>query len=198
MMTSQGGIAVGAVLWGWAASSFGVERTLCGGAILLVATLLLAIPLSINFAHGLNLDPAPLRGSHEFPRAPLPEDGPVTVTMEFTIRAEDREEFLRLADRARLMFLRNGASLFRINESLEEPGKFRAEMLVNSWAEHLQQHARATKEENELFAKLQSMSADGARPAVRHYLPANRLSTPIALGQFRKDQPQSPGEAADP
>jgi len=186
MMVSQGGIALGGVLWGWAATAFGVETALLGGAILLVGSLVLILPLSINFAQNLELDPAPLRALHDFPNVPNPEDGPVTVTMEFTIRPEDREEFLSLMTKVRLMFLRNGASLFRVDETLEEPGKFRTEMLVNSWAEHLRQHARITREENELFSKAMAMNANGNTPPIRHYLPANRTSTPIAFGEFRK------------
>jgi MFS family permease len=186
MMVSQGGIALGGVLWGWAATAFGVETALLGGAILLVGSLVLIVPLSINFAQKLELDPAPLRALHDFPNVPNPEDGPVTVTMEFTIRPEDREEFLSLMNKVRLMFLRNGASLFRVDETLEEPGKFRTEMLVNSWAEHLRQHARITREENELFSKALAMNANGNAPWIRHYLPANRISTPIAFGEFRK------------
>jgi len=188
MMVSQGGIALGGVLWGWAATAFGVETALLGGAILLVGSLVLIMPLSINFAQNLELDPAPLRELHDFPNVPNPEDGPVTVTMEFTIRPEDREEFLSLMTKVRLMFLRNGASLFRVDETLEEPGKFRTEMLVNSWAEHLRQHARITREENELFSKAIAMNANGNAPPIRHYLPANRTSTPIAFGEFRKQR----------
>jgi hypothetical protein len=55
----------------------------------------LAIPLSINFAHALNLDPAPLKTTHEFQLTPKPEDGPVTVTRELVIHPEDRQEFSR-------------------------------------------------------------------------------------------------------
>ena len=61
MMASQGGVAVGGVLWGGAATSVGLGPTLVGGALLLTASLALAIPLSINFAQLLNLDPAPVR-----------------------------------------------------------------------------------------------------------------------------------------
>jgi hypothetical protein len=186
MMVSQGGIALGGVLWGWSATAFGVEKALLGGAILLIGSLFLIMPLSINFAQNLNLGSAPLQALHDFPNVPNPEDGPVTVTMEFTIRPEDREAFLSLMNKVRLMFLRNGASLFRVDETLEEPGKFRTEMLVNSWAQHLRQHARTTREENELFSKALAMNANRDRPPVRHYLPANRTSTPISFGQFRK------------
>ena len=153
MMASQGGVALGGILWGWSATSLGLGKTLVGGAILLTASLALAIPLSINFAHSLNLDPAPLETAHDFPLAPKPDDGPVTVTVESVIRPEDREEFLTLMEQLRLIFLRNGAFLYRVDENLENPGTFRTEMLVGSWAEHVRQHARTTKSRSRDFSR---------------------------------------------
>jgi MFS family permease len=186
MMASQGGVAVGGVLWGGAAISVGLGPTLIGGALLLTASLALAIPLSINFAQSLNLDPAPLRATHEFSPTPKPEDGPVTVTRELIIRPEDRQEFLALVEQLRLIFLRNGAFLFRVDENLEHPGTFRTEMLVSSWAGHLRQFARTTKAEAELVERVWAMHAGDEEPVVRHYLPAKRLWTPLSFSRFRK------------
>jgi MFS family permease len=189
MVASQGGVALGGVVWGWSANSFGLGNTLMGGAILLMASLLLAIPLSINFALSLNLDPAPLESAHDFPLAPKPDDGPVTVTVETIIRPEDREEFLLLTDQLRLIFLRTGALLYRVEESLENPGTFRTEMLVASWAEHVRQHARTTRAETEIAERAWKLHAGANEPVVRHYIKANRASTPLGFGQFRKQNP---------
>jgi MFS family permease len=198
MMASQAGIASGAILWGCGATSLGLGITLMGGAVLLTISLLLAIPLSINFAHTLNLDSAPMETAHDFPFSPRPNDGPVTVTVEFIIRPEDREKFLEAAEQLRLMFLRNGALLYRVDENLEHPGTFRTEMLVSSWAEHLRQHARMTKEENAVAERVWAMHSRDESPLVRHYLKANRLSTPLDFSKFRKtaetaERSQEPG-----
>jgi MFS family permease len=186
MTVSQGGVALGGVLWGWSATSLGLGKTLVGGAILLGASLALAIPLSINFAHSLDLGPAPLEGRHNFPLAPKPDDGPVTITIEFTIAPESRVKFLAAIEQVRLVFLRNGAFLFNIDEDLERPGIFRTEMLVSSWAEHLRQLARMTKSESEALRRVLGMHVGSEAPVVRHYLRANRGSTPLGLGQVRK------------
>jgi predicted MFS family arabinose efflux permease len=186
MMASQGGVALGGVLWGGAATSVGLGPTLVGGALLLTASLTLAIPLSINFAHSLDLEPAPLKTRHEFSLAPKPDDGPVTVTWELIIHPEDRDEFLALVEQLRLLFLRNGAFLSRVDEKLEHPGTFRTEMLVSSWAEHLRQHARMTKAETELVERVWAMHAGDEEPVVSHYLPANRLWTPLGFSRFQK------------
>jgi len=189
MVASQGGVALGGILWGWSATTLGLGTTLIGGAVLLTASLVLAIPLSINFAHSLNLDPEPLESAHNFPLAPKPDDGPVTVTVECVIRPDDREEFLSLIEQLRLVFLRTGALLYRVDESLEHPGTFRTEMLVASWAEHVRQHSRTTKAEAEIAARAWALHAGEDEPIVRHYMKANRMSTPLGLGQFRK-QPE--------
>jgi hypothetical protein len=110
--------------------------------------------------------------------------GPVTVTVELIIRPEDREEFLALIGQLRLIFLRNGAFLYRVDEILEHPGTFRTEMRVNSWAEHLRQHARMTKAETEIAQRVRAMHSGEQELVVRHSLPANRITTPLALGQF--------------
>ena len=186
MMASQGGVAVGGVCWGGAATSIGLGPTLLGGALLLTASLALAIPLSINFAQSLNLDPAPLQNTHQLSWIPKPADGPVTVTRELIIRPQDQEEFLASINQLRLIFLRNGAFLFRVDENLEHSGTFRTEMLVSSWAEHLRQYARTTKAETELVERVWAMHAGDEEPIVRHYLPANRLSTPLGFNRFQK------------
>jgi hypothetical protein len=179
-------VALGGVLWGAAVASVGLRSTLVGGAFVLAASLALAIPLSINFAQRLNLDPDPLEAAHEFPLTPKAEDGPVTVTTEIIIRPEDREEFLALMNQLRLVFLRNGAFLYRVDEILERPGTFRTEMRVSSWAEHLRQHTRTTRADTELADRLWNMHAGDQPPLVSHSLPAHRMTTPLSFGQFLK------------
>jgi MFS family permease len=176
MMASAAGVALGGILWGWSATSLGLSQTLVGGAILLTVSLVLAIPLSINFAQSLNFDPGePIDDRfHNFPVPPKPNEGPVTITMEYSIRTEDREEFLKLIDQVRLIFLRNGGSLYRIDEKLGNPGTFRIEMLVSSWAEHLRQHARATRGESELIQRTWALHIGDGRPVVHHYIRSKR------------------------
>jgi Transmembrane secretion effector len=82
-----------------------------------------------------------------------------------------------------LIFLRNGAFLFRVGENLEHPGTFRTEMLVSSWAEHLRQFARMTKAETELVERVWAMHAGDEDMVVGHYVPANRLWTPVGFSK---------------
>jgi hypothetical protein len=174
MMASQGGVAVGGVIWGAAAASLGLGATLVGGAFLLAASLALAIPLSINFAQRLELDPKPLKAAHEFPLAPKAEAAchghrgarhssgrPGRVP---------RPDWTTSTD----LLTQWGFSLPG-RRILEHPGTFRTEMRVNSWAEHLRQHARMTKAETEIARRVRAMHSGEQELVVRHSLPTNQF-----------------------
>lgn len=53
IMASQGGIAVGGIVWGFSSQLAGLDVTLIVAAVTLALSLLLAIPLSINFTTSL-------------------------------------------------------------------------------------------------------------------------------------------------
>jgi len=53
IMASQGGIAAGGIVWGFSSQAAGLDVTLIVAAVTLALSLLLAIPLSINFTTSL-------------------------------------------------------------------------------------------------------------------------------------------------
>ena len=74
IMVSQGAMALGGVIWGMAATGFGINPTLLGGAGVLILSLILAIPLSINFTGTLDFEPAPVTSfSHKLIYLPQPK-----------------------------------------------------------------------------------------------------------------------------
>jgi MFS family permease len=196
MMVAQGGLALGGLTWGGLAAGVNIEFALIAAALFLIFSLSLAFPLSIDFTKQLDLDPAPLTTQyHRFLRVPDPSDGPVVVVMIFEIEQESRRRFLDLMREMRLIYLRNGAFSWRLDEDLEKPGRFRMEMMVSSWSEHLEQHKRMTKNELVVWRQtwsLHSSASDG--PVVKHYLSAHR-----ELMTRRQNSPASetPGDQED-
>ena len=175
IMLSQGGMALGGLVWGGSAASLGVTFTLMAAAVLLMSSLALAFPLSIDFTGKLNFDPgAPTSQYHSMLHVPHPDDGPVAITMDFQIEAVNRLRFLELMREVRLMHLRNGAFSWRLDEDLAECHNFRLEMLVASWSEHLLQHERITKEEQRNLEKAWSLDIRPDGPGVKHYISVNR------------------------
>jgi hypothetical protein len=74
------------VIWGSAVAATGTTYTLLGAAVLFLVSLALAGPLSINFTGTLNFDPVPLTSfSHKLIYTPQPDDGPISITIEFKV-----------------------------------------------------------------------------------------------------------------
>jgi Transmembrane secretion effector len=65
---------------------------------------------------------------------------------------------------ARMIFLRNGAYRWHLYEDLKHPNKFRMEVVVPSWKEHLLQSERMTKNEKDILLKLRGLRIDANPP----------------------------------
>jgi MFS family permease len=175
IMLSQGGMALGGLIWGGAAASLGVKFTLLAAAALLLSSLALAFPLSIDFTGKLNFDPAtPTTQFHSMLHLPHPDDGPVAITMEFHIDPVNRAKFLDYMREVRLMHLRNGAFSWRLDEDLSAWHCFRLEMLVASWSEHLLQHERMTREEQENVEAAWNLDVRPDGPVVKHFISVDK------------------------
>src|ERR1700687_3005280 len=97
IMLSQGAIALGGIVWGFSSQAAGFKVTLIVAAVAMALSLLLAIPLSINFTTALSFDPPPLRCvMMPLVNNPQPRDGPVAITFEIEIDRLHGREFFRL------------------------------------------------------------------------------------------------------
>ena len=175
IMVSQGAMALGGIIWGTAAATMGVNRTLTGGAILLFLSLILAIPLSLDFTTKLSFEPAPVTSfSHKLIHMPQPHDGPVAIVYEFQVDRSRGSEFVQLAREVRLIHLRNGAFSWRLYEDLERFNTFRVEMMVPSWTEHLLQLERMTKVERETIDRIRALHVGDGPIENRIFLCVNK------------------------
>jgi ABC-type phosphate/phosphonate transport system permease subunit len=78
IMVSQGAIALGGIVWGFSSQAAGVNVTLVVAAVAMAFSLLLAIPLSINFTKALSFDPPPISCvMMPLVSNPQPRDGPL-------------------------------------------------------------------------------------------------------------------------
>jgi Transmembrane secretion effector len=110
--------------------------------------------LSIDFTKNLTFESAPVTifsQDLDPTRPPAPQDGPVSITAQFQIDPTRRSECVELMREARLIFLRNGAYRWHLYEDLNQPNKFRMEVVEPSWKEHVLQRERLTKNEKEVI-----------------------------------------------
>jgi MFS family permease len=172
-MVAQAATALGGIIWGLAAHRAGVVPTFLGAAVFGVLLMIIVrtvpgLQLSIDFTKSVSLDSAPISNfsqSLDPSRLPAPEDGPVSITAEFHVDPTRRNDCIELMRDARMIFLRNGAYRWHLYEDLKQPNKFRMEVVVASWKEHLLQSERMTKNEKGVLLKLRDLRTDPNPPA---------------------------------
>src|ERR1700731_1774674 len=176
IMAAQSALALGGTVLGYSASTFGISQTVLAAAGTLLLSLLLTIPLSINFISNLDFNPAAVGAyvHHRLTHVPRPHDGPVSITIEFEVDRKQGSDFIKVMREVRLIHLRNGAFSWRLHEDLERFNTYRLEMMVPSWNEHLLQQERLTKTEQATLDRAWSMHLGKSRPEERIYLWVNR------------------------
>jgi Transmembrane secretion effector len=175
IVLGQGSMALGAIVWGTGVAHAGLDLTFAAAATVALAGLALGLRFSINFATEASVDAAPLDYLHDLPVVPEDDDGPVRITIEYAIASEDREQFRILMQEVQATIRRNGAFQCRLDESLNQPGLFRLEYLVSTWAEHLRQNMRMTVDEMKVFKKTWNLHVGDSEPIVRHFLSTQRF-----------------------
>jgi Transmembrane secretion effector len=170
IMIGQGSMALAAVVWGVCANNLSLDITFAAAAIVAMTALVLGYRFSIDFAAEAVVEAAPISHQHEFPMTPDDDDGPVTVTIDYNILNNDREQFRVLMQEVQAICRRNGAFQCRLDESLDQPGTFRLEYIVSTWAEHLRQNMRMTIDETKVFQKVWELHVGDSEPIVRHFL----------------------------
>jgi hypothetical protein len=194
IMAAQGAVALGGILWGAAASTWGVSQTLLAATALVLFSLLLLSRLSIDFTGKLDFEPAAVSGhAHKLIHIPHPHDGPIAVTFEFEIDHKNGRDFLNALREVRLIHLRNGAFSWRLHEDLGRLNTYRIEMTVPSWTEYLLEQERLTKDEKQAIDKAWSFHVGENPPEVRHFLCVNReLHTRHHLVTRPSSMPEAP------
>ena len=175
IMSAQGAMALGGIVWGMSVSMWGVAGTLIAASVLQLASLLLQFKLSIDFAGGLDFEPAPVVGAaHKLIHIPAPHDGPVAVMIDVEVDRMLGKETIETLREVRLIHLRNGAFSWRLHEDLGRPNTYRVEMLYPSWTEYLLMQERLTKAEREVIERARSFHVGPKPPEFRHFLCVNR------------------------
>jgi len=125
------------------------------------------LQISIDFIKAVSFESAPISifsQSLDPGRLPAPEDGPVSITTEFSVDPTRRNQCIELMRDARVIFLRNGAYRWHLYEDLKHPNKFRMEVVVASWKQHLLQSERMTKNEKDVIDNLRALRTDPNPP----------------------------------
>lgn len=171
VMVFYGAMTIGSALWGQLASWLGLVNTHWIAA----AGMLLAVALTWRWKlhYQLAIDLAPSM------HWPMPQalqlqdasDGPVMVTVEYQVEGEHRHAFMLALEQLSQERRRDGAYAWALYEDAERPGRMLETFYVESWAEHMRQHARVTKSDRALQERIRQLSRE--EPVVTHLITAN-------------------------
>ena len=171
LLAFTGAMVAGSALWGTLSRQTSIPFAFCMAAGGVIASALVLRRLEIS---GAALKVAP--SSHwpdpivEF--EPAPERGPVLVTTEFHIDPAQAREFVAAMQPMRQMRLREGALRWNLFQDAAQPSRWVETMLVESWNDHLRQHARVSQQSAELESLAWSFHRGEAGPLVSHLIAA--------------------------
>jgi MFS family permease len=169
LVVFQGGGAVGAAVMGVLAVRAGLSLTLA------VAAAGLALgPLAALRWRFKSIPPAELLPAGDWPAPQLTTDqapeGPVLVTVEYWARPGDEDELMAALRGTRNGRRRTGATSWRAWRAASDSSRILEQFVVASWDEHLRQHERVTKRDQDNLDHVRTLT-DPARPVtVTHWL----------------------------
>lgn len=134
----QGGLGIGAILWGLVAASIGPEAALAIGALSLV------VFLGVLAWRPLARPEGTVTGRRwvDLPRRPADHgDGRVMVSVEYEVRPADEDVFRAAMVDVRHSRLRTGGIRWHLYRDSERPDVFVEVYVAASWADHRQQHS---------------------------------------------------------
>jgi len=165
-----GALTIGSALWGFAAERLGLPAAhfLAGGGAFIALWVTRRWPLQSGPA-------ADLTPSMHWPEPVLAagvdqDAGPVLVTIEYHVAAENREAFLAALVPLCRERRRDGAYDWNVFEDTTHPERMIETFLTDSWLDHLRQHQRVTRADRAHEERVQRLAREP--PRITHYIAA--------------------------
>jgi MFS family permease len=191
LMTFQGGLALGSVLWGSIA-----ERAKTPIALLCAAGGMAGTyPLVRHFRilRGGVPDTTPHKYKRAAPElAPFPEDdpdagdpaeaGPVRISIHYRIPLENYAEFTHAIHQLRGVRLRGGALRWGIYRDAGSPEDLNETFIMESWLDYLRSRERVTAADERIRQKVWALHRDEAPPSITYQVYAREIANPAANG----------------
>lgn len=185
----MGSSTLGSLLWGsiakWAGQpnqpGSGIPVAFLGAALGLLLGLIALKRFVIVDVGNANLSPSQHWPEPEMAFDLAHEKGPILVTVEFEIAPEDTEAFVQAMQPIRRLRLRDGALRWNLFQDAAMPTRWFETVLVDSWGEHLRQHARVTHVDREIEQAAWAYHRGPDGPKVSHLIASSARTRPEDL-----------------
>jgi MFS family permease len=182
LLVFQAGIAGGSVLWGAIATAAGLSAAFsAAGAGLILGTLALTRVRLAKYEH-VDLTPTRHWPAPAVVGEPSLEAGPVLVEIEYRIDPARAAEFIAAARALEPIRRRDGAVEWWLLRNSEDAACYTEVFAVETWAEHLRQHDRASAPDRDVEERVLAFQVGEARPPTRHLIAAGSEPTVRSMG----------------
>lgn len=170
LLTFQGAMTGGSVLWGSLAASTDVSTALAVAALGQAAALMLAFRWRLPRDSASDLAPSNHWAEPVVSIQPADDRGPVLIEIEYRVEPGRLAAFVSALRGFRSVRQRDGAIRWDVWEDVAEPGRVVESFVVESWVEHQRQHARVTRADQLDQETLLEFHLGDRPPVVRHLL----------------------------
>jgi MFS family permease len=176
-MVFQGGMALGAMTWGYVAEHTSVTTAMTASAALMA--LCLPLTLRLHVLRGTLPDLTPYQWKRPAPHLqiePSNEDGPVRILVDYVVPVERYSEFVVAVHKLREARLRSGAIRWGVFRDGNDPERLEESFLMESWLDYLRSRERMTTADFALLQAVRDIHKGDELPRVTHQVYAKEVA----------------------
>lgn len=177
LMTFQGGLALGSILWGAIAEHSSTKVSFTCAAVMFALSL--PFTLRIHILKGALPDLTPYKARRPLPpfkAVPDPEDGPVRISIDYTVRTENYAAFTKAIHELEGARLRDGAIRWGIYRDAADPEHLNETFIMESWLDYLRSRERTTLADQAIRERVWALHSGDGPPRISHQVWAGEVT----------------------
>lgn len=179
-----GGIALGAWLWGQAATEWGVGGALTASGALLILTLVIGFFLPMPAVSLSEVEMVDIGHEPEVALAITARSGPIVIEIDYRVDPAEARQFYDVMLKLQRVRLRNGGFDWSISRDIADPALWTERYHLPTWGDYLRLRSRFTQADRELQSKADAFHAPDEGVRVRR-----RLERPFGSVRWRAETP---------
>ena len=182
LMTFQGGLAIGSIVWGAIAEKSSTRTALLWAAASMAASL--PFLLRIHILKGTLPDLTPYKSKRPAPAAAAagPEEGPVRVSVDYSVSPENLAAFTQAIYELQGVRRRDGAIRWGIYRDATDPTRLNETFVMESWLDYLRSRERTTAADQGVRELVWALHSGPEPPRITHQVWVNEAETKPGKG----------------
>ncbi len=170
LMTFQGGLALGSIVWGAVAQRTSTSTALLAAAVGMAVSLPFLLRIHILKGTLPDLTPYPLKRPAPAYMPGDPADGPVRISVEYLVKPEHLPAFTEAVYALQGVRRRDGAARWGIYRDALDPTRLNETFLMESWLEYLRSRERVTAADAAIRDRVWALHTGPEPPRITHQI----------------------------